>query len=598
MENYYIKYISLTGAEVETAVVNFERGLNIVYGPSNTGKSYIIECINYMFGSKTKTFSIGRDTGYDCVEMLVIHNNQEIFMKRYIGENWIYVQSFSPNIESGKYSAARSKPHINEFWLELMKIEIPFGIIKNEHYERNVLSVRTFLHTFLIEEDNIPQKESILFKKGGYSRTAILSTLLYLITGDSLEEYDEIEKKPIKEAKKSAVVEYINSNLHSLAMLKSEIPAYENSDLIQVQGKINSLLSEIDNNENRLSKAIKRSEILSSEIYKVNDQLAESTMLHNRYEVLQEQYLSDIKRLTFIVEGELHKPEYMEKSYCPFCDGQIIKENHESYIGSAAAELKRITLQLYDLEEAEESIIAEKINLEEKSFNLQSERGNVETVIDSELKPKIKKLRELLYFYRRSIEIQNEIKTINNLEDSMILDLKGFETKKETEVKYRPRHYFNDLIIEGLDSILNSILKAANFDNLSSAYFNIKNFDVVVNGKEKSKYGQGYRAFLNTIVALTFMKYLKECGTYAPGMLIVDSPILSLKEKEAEQAPDNMSDNMKESLFKYMINHQDNGQMIIVENEIPKLDYGNANLIYFSKDTEHGRYGLLHELTE
>jgi len=38
--------------------------------------------------------------------------------------------------------------------------------------------------------------------------------------------------------------------------------------------------------------------------------------------------------------------------------------------------------------------------------------------------------------------------------------------------------------------------------------------------------------------------------------------------------------------------------MIIIENEIPELDYGKANLIHFTKDTEVGRYGLLHGVTE
>lgn len=72
-------------------------------------------------------------------------------------------------------------------------------------------------------------------------------------------------------------------------------------------------------------------------------------------------------------------------------------------------------------------------------------------------------------------------------------------------------------------------------------------------------------------------------------MLIVDSPILSLKERGTEKA----TDSMKSSLFRYFLQNQNRGQIIIVENDIPELDYSNANVIRFTMDDEHGRYGFL-----
>jgi hypothetical protein len=55
---------------------------------------------------------------------------------------------------------------------------------------------------------------------------------------------------------------------------------------------------------------------------------------------------------------------------------------------------------------------------------------------------------------------------------------------------------------------------------------------------------------------------------------------------------------MKASLFQYMLDHQENGQTIIIENEIPDLDYSKANLICFTKDKVEGRYGLLYGMEE
>ena len=50
---------------------------------------------------------------------------------------------------------------------------------------------------------------------------------------------------------------------------------------------------------------------------------------------------------------------------------------------------------------------------------------------------------------------------------------------------------------------------------------------------------------------------------------------------------------MKAALFQYLIDNQDHGQVIIAENDIPKLDYSEANIIRFTKDAENGRYGFL-----
>ena len=45
---YYIKRIYLTGDGVQDSGVDFTPGLNIIYGPSQTGKSYITKCIKFM----------------------------------------------------------------------------------------------------------------------------------------------------------------------------------------------------------------------------------------------------------------------------------------------------------------------------------------------------------------------------------------------------------------------------------------------------------------------------------------------------------------------------------------------------------------------
>ena len=103
----------------------------------------------------------------------------------------------------------------------------------------------------------------------------------------------------------------------------------------------------------------------------------------------------------------------------------------------------------------------------------------------------------------------------------------------------------------------------------------------MINGTRKKSQGQGYRAFINVIVSMAMQEYLRKYGVYRPNIFVMDSPILSLKEDV--DASELASDSMKSSLFKYFINHPCAEQIIIIENEVPKLDYAGVNMRRFSK---------------
>ena len=66
---FYIKKLIVTGDGKDASSVEFGPGLNIIHGPSNCGKSYIADCVDYMFGGKQ--MRIPADLGYDMITMIV-----------------------------------------------------------------------------------------------------------------------------------------------------------------------------------------------------------------------------------------------------------------------------------------------------------------------------------------------------------------------------------------------------------------------------------------------------------------------------------------------------------------------------------------------
>ena len=59
MSRFFVKDITVSGSTQNVVVskIEFEDGVNIVHGASNTGKSYILGCLNFMFGGKDTPFS-------------------------------------------------------------------------------------------------------------------------------------------------------------------------------------------------------------------------------------------------------------------------------------------------------------------------------------------------------------------------------------------------------------------------------------------------------------------------------------------------------------------------------------------------------------
>ena len=81
---------------------------------------------------------------------------------------------------------------------------------------------------------------------------------------------------------------------------------------------------------------------------------------------------------------------------------------------------------------------------------------------------------------------------------------------------------------------------------------------------------------------------------YSPDFLVLDSPILSLKENEIKKP----SETMRNTLFENIVDNQKGIQTIVIENEIPEINYKDANIIHFTKEKNNGRYGFLLDVTD
>lgn len=594
--SFYIERIIVTGSGKTDSIIELSNGVNIIYGPSNTGKTYIVKCIDYMFGSEREPIDIS--TGYQYIKIIVRTQCGTITMSRKIGENKIEVSSNDNNVLSGKYATKASRTNyektINFVWLSLIGINDLHLVISNENYKKQILSWRTFSHMFMLTETKIISEYSAILSGRDTSNTAVIASLIFLLSGQDFAETETKDTKEIKEAKKNAVKAYINKELFRLSERNQELLAQlkENPN-IDIAVEIEKIMVEISTNEKRINSSIEENQKILAQLYEKNENLSECNVLLNRYEELTTQYDADLKRLNFIVDGEANLNASFS-THCPFCDGEVVVKKNQNYIDAAKSDYKKIKLQAKDLESASKELRSEKLILEQEIGTLMAKKKSMEELIEKELKPQVFNLKEKLSSYKDAIECQKEIDILKKLSEQKNADMIENDTDEESELKFKVKEHLDYSFISELSNGIKSFLENCNYDNLLSVIFDKADMDIVINGKKKSSNGKGYNAYFNSVVAIVLSRYMESKAKYSPDFLVLDSPILSLKEKETKKP----SETMRNTLFENIVDNQKGIQTIVIENEIPEINYKDANIIHFTKEKNNGRYGFLLDVTD
>lgn len=602
MAGIYFSRVTARGKGKRDSFVDFTPGLNIICGRSNTGKTAIARCIDFALGKMGEP-PIDEPLGYDQVELLVQAAAGTIGITRNFGKNQVDVKTDIPGVYSGKYNLNHSQskitalPVLSDLLLNVMGIPTPCMVIKNIDFKRAPLTLRTFLHMLIFLNNDIGNVKSVLEPKESIQKTVFFSSLLFLMTGFNFPEQDEQTKKEIRIAEQNAVTRYVNRQISNVAekkkVLQKQMTAFQGID---VEQQMTSLIAGIEQTESAISAALSRRQDLVQEMSDLQEKVTEAELMKSRYATLKSQYTADIKRLTFIADGEMSRSVHDKNNVCPFCESHFTPKDDETYIESARGELSRILAQMNDLTKAEQSLAEEMNWMSEEMAKLDAEKNSIENLIQQELRPKAEEMRKSLAAYKSFLQLKREMSVIDDFAAVWEKDLRNPPVETESVRQYHPREHFDDDFKRLINQYYMEILRECSYSpEPTSANFNISDFDIEIDGHKKSTHeGQGYTSFVNSVTALTFRHYLAHHGKYYPGFLIIDTPLLALDQGVADSAPESMCS----GLFRYFMNHQEEGQLIIIENSknLPDLDYeaAGANVITFTKGLTEGRPGFLH----
>lgn len=607
MKGFQISSLTLSGASVPNAEVSFKKGLNVISGPSDTGKTFIVQCIDYLLGASKVPKSVPEASFYESAELCIVEaeTGEEVRISRSLktAGKFKVVSSTESFYLAAKHKAGDQKT-ISNFLLTMSGF-IGKRVRVNKDGKVRELSFRDIARLIIVDEESIIKEISPALTGQYISATAESSVLRLLLTGvdaSLIEGVEEQKLSPLKQLGKAELLSYLlvenSKRIDSLSLSTSTWEdAYEESKRIDVVYSDTELALQADNETLYFLEA-RRREVLV-ELYKVESRVDVLAELKSRFSLLKQQYISDLARLQSIAEVSFRLDQMGEEN-CPVCgassvhqvhDHDRIEPSHEQIAFSCQAEIRKINSLLSDLEETRVDNESQIDEFTQELGRLKVELKVIGEELDWQIKPKIEAaLNAFLHvqgerdLYNRALDL---FERAHELED-MLLEIEGAGSSPGESMP-SPKlgaGEVSDFIYE-----VEELLAEWNFPNHGRIGFSEKEQDIVLIDRARSSHGKGVRAITHAAFSLSLLLHCIKKHLPHPGVVIIDSPLVVYREPDTDEV--GFTHEVKDSFYRSLAKNFREQQVIVVENDEPPKDIAEfACLIKFTASSS-GRGGFI-----
>ena len=598
MQSFVSEKLRVSGAGKIDGVVEFTDGLNLIQGRSNTGKTWILRCINYLFGNDRRPYTPA--TGYTEIEgVFNTERYGKITFTRELDSPYVHVTSDNDQVQNGDYATdyqTSSILYLNDLWMNIIGLEKVVEVPKSARYARERMSWRNLAGVFYVDEDEISKSASIVIKDSTYEDTPLLASLYFLLTGDYKEGIPEILDPKKATARKEGILEFIEERAEALRNQRTDyIMQLEQLSGADIEKEMQELSGQIRDTKQEIDELVEENKSIAQQLSEYQQKHAHCRILIERYETLISQYKADLQRLDFIAKGEKAVQGMPSNDVCPFCGGELHPEKDDSYMEAISAEIRRIAAELTVIAATVKSVQEEQNDIQHRVDELYERRAPVNSVLEQK-QLVVQDYSESLQRYRDYNSLQTGIRFVNEQLEALGKKKVAELEKKKNPPLYHPKDEFKELVGLDFNTSLNKILKECHYMLGGYASWDFKNFDILVDNEPKSDdQGQGYRSFLNSVVAMMIYEYFNREDTYIkPGFMMIDTPLLGLDEDDEGLN----RDTIRNGLYEYLLGHQGKGQIIVVDNlnAVPDIDFKQRgiNVVTYHKNERDGNiYGFM-----
>ena len=613
MTNNFLQLHNITflGPQKKSSL-GFKQGINVICGASDTGKSFLVESIDFMLGKK------------ELKEILELAKFGGIALDISVsnGENWRFQRATSgggfklfdlnekdeQRFVTLKHMHSHAKTdNVSGFLLNKIGMQGKRILLSSKKGTTNSLSFRNIIQLAIIPEAKI-QKDTSPFWSGQYAlKVKELAAVKFLLTGVDDSDVVAID---IDESGSSKQFELLDELIVGLENEIAEI-----GDVGDASEKLSSLENliarqqeSLDFLQGQLKNLLKARRKVFSDIQKQQGRLDEINEHLARFRLLREHYEVDIERLLAIQEGGIIFDDF-EIVPCPLC-GALPETQHAEEVcdGNVEAIVKAASVETTKIERLKEELIDTVEELRHEALQLNTELGpqkeayeKLNSEIQKTVAPQVSDMQSTFSslikersYLEKAIDLQNRLKKLRERKKSILHKKK--EIPKDQQVAFG----IPDAIAHSFSMVVSKILESWNFPGDCHVHFDKKSDDFVIGGKPRGSQGKGLRAITHSAISIGLLKYCQKNELPHPGFVILDSPLLAYFQPRGNPVlPEDLAllkgTYLKERFYDYLLEHHTvDSQIIIIENQLPPQRFNDKiELTIFTKNPNEGRYGLL-----
>ena len=602
--------------------VHFHKGLNYISGPTSTGKTAILELIDYAFGKKNHKSYI--EIGESCtdveLEFYISENLYKIkrplsaFKEPVLLQTYDSVKEKFTQARTLKIDVPSNEKSLSYFLLS--KLNLTNLIIRGDDFSFRDLFKFSYLKQTNIDNENILNEQNWALNGKEKATFEIILDIYDSLLGD-LQQSLKIEKEnlKVKEIRYEAVREFLKT---------AEVENYETVQVksVDIDSKLEDINSKIENYKSDILKTEVGNDV-NELVVLISDKKEKLSNLRNKFsdqeqyiqklQLLENQYFADIEKISEQIAGikAINKYEYL---YCPNCL-RPISLHEESSCLLCHQNMDDIVIEINDLKKERKKLTKKKNELhtyidseKEKNIrvgleinklqdNINSDEEKLDNLTRQYINPLAAEISLLsiksgqLYEEKKSLnESLKFIEELTNLE--MLLSEKRIEVEGIEEQIERQKHKAaKEGKLKQLSEIFSTILLSFDFPNLYEAYIDTKSYLPHVRGRKYSDLGS-----LGAVTLITMAYYLSimicsevKTGNHL-GLLMIDTPRKNLGASST--STEFRDEKIYESIINYFLQLgkecKNDFQLIIVNNGYPS-DFSPDYIVKeFSSDGHDG----------
>ncbi len=602
---FRLNRLTLIGTGVPNAEVQFTKGLNVISGPSDTGKTFIAQCIDYMLGGGKVPKPIPESARYETVRLALScgDSSDEIILERSIrGGNFHLTDGAGERTLGAKHNA-KKKDSASNYLLNLSGLARK-KVLKNKQGVIRDISFRDLAQLTLIDEEAIISETSPIHS--GQHTTATVESAVFRLLLTGVDDSSIVSNEDLKLARgrQAGKIEMLELLLNQTKGRMAELQLPGDIKIWQEQLRQAEMLYDAAQKELAIEQKLaatleggRREELTT--LRRLESRSGVLQELQHRFGLLEQQYRSDIMRLESIAEtgGRLAQ---MKEERCPVCGASAENQAHEhqkadhapqDVAQSCRAEAVKINVLLQDLDSTRRNNRAEILRLNESCALVKERVRIIASELNELLKPRVElalqNLRESQATrdsYRRAVELNGRVDELQGL----LSGLGKLKTEKGAQlVSSRIRtDEADDFSME-----IETLLREWHFPGLQRVTFSEDDQDIVISGRKRKSHGKGVRAIMHSAFNLALLKRCLKSNMPHPGFVLIDSPLVVYRKPDTDEG--NFSHDVKGAFYRSIALGFQTAQVIIFENEDPPADLGSvANIIHFT-GAKLGRWGFI-----